>query len=66
VEGEPGPRGIDIVAATIIVEDGRRLTRTDVLRHCRQHLAEFKIPRRLRFRPAPRADLTGKVPKARH
>jgi fatty-acyl-CoA synthase len=52
-----------VIAATIIVEAGHELTRADVLRHCRQHLAEFKIPRRLRFLPASRTDLGGKIRK---
>ena len=63
VEAERGPRGIDLISATIAPEPGVELTRADVIRHCRQHLAEYKIPRVLRFVPALVTDLTGKVPK---
>jgi len=64
VEAAPGPGGMDIVAATIVAEPGVELTRTEVIQHCRKTLAEFKIPRVLRFVPALATDLTGKTTKA--
>jgi long-chain acyl-CoA synthetase len=63
VEAEPGPRDLEVVAAAIVSEPGVELTRTDVIRHCRQHLAEYKIPRIVRFLPALATDLTGKTPR---
>lgn len=63
VEPEKGPQGVDIVAAVIAPEPGVDLTRADVIRHCRQHLAEYKIPRVMRFVPCLAADLAGKAPK---
>jgi acyl-CoA synthetase (AMP-forming)/AMP-acid ligase II len=63
LDAEPGPRGVDVIAATIVVEPGVEISRANVLRHCRQHLAEFKIPRRLRFHSASSADPTGKTPR---
>jgi fatty-acyl-CoA synthase len=61
VRGEPGPRGVDLVAADIAVEPGVVLTRTDVIRYCRERLAGYKVPRVIRFLPASPHDLTGKL-----
>jgi long-chain acyl-CoA synthetase len=63
VEPESGPGGKDIVAASIVSEPGYTLTRAGVIQHCRKHLAEFKIPRVVRFEAAAATDLTGKTPK---
>jgi long-chain acyl-CoA synthetase len=63
VEAEAGPGGKDIVAASIVAESGGELTRAAVMQHCRKHLAEFKIPRVIKFVAAAAADLTGKTPK---
>jgi malonyl-CoA/methylmalonyl-CoA synthetase len=63
VEGEPGPGGMEIVAAVIAPEPGTSLTRAAVIQHCRKHLAEFKIPRVVRFTTAIAADLGGKSPR---
>ena len=57
---EPGPRGNDLVAATIVAEPSVKLVRADVIRHCRQHLAEYKIPQVVRFVEAL-SDITGKI-----
>ena len=63
VEPEAGPGGTDIVAASIVAACDHTLTRAGVIRHCRKHLAEFKIPRVVRFVAAEATDLTGKTPK---
>ena len=60
VEAAPGPGGMDVVSAVIVAEPGVELTRVDVIQYCRQVLAEFKIPRVVRFVPALATDLTGK------
>jgi len=60
VRGEPGPRGLEIVAANIAAEPGVELRRAEVVAHCRVHLAEYKIPRMIRFVAAMTSDLTGK------
>jgi long-chain acyl-CoA synthetase len=64
VEPEAGPGGTDIVAASIVAASGHRLTRAGVIRHCRKHLAEFKIPRVVRFVAVAATDLAGKTPKS--
>jgi long-chain acyl-CoA synthetase len=54
---------MEIVASVIAPEPGTNLTRAAVIQHCRRHLAEFKIPRVIRFAAAIAADLTGKSPQ---
>lgn len=61
VQAAHGPGGMDVVAAVIAPEPGVELTRADVIQHCRKVLAEFKIPRVVRFVPALGIDLTGKT-----
>jgi long-chain acyl-CoA synthetase len=61
VQGEPGPRGMDVVAVDITVEPGMLLTRADVIRYCRERLAEYKVPRVIRFLSVSPHDLTGKI-----
>jgi len=60
VRAEPGPRDIEVVAAYIAAESGVELTRAAVIAHCRGRLAEYKIPRIIRFVAALTDDLTGK------
>jgi len=61
VRAEPGPRGLDLVAAVIVLEPGLTLTRADVIRHCREHLADYKIPRVFHWVDSMATDLTGKA-----
>jgi len=49
-----------VVKAVVAVEEGVTLTRADVIRHCRDLLAEYKIPRLVELVPALPRDLTGK------
>ena len=61
VRAEPGPRGVDVVAAYLAPEPGKELVRADVIRYCRGRLADYKVPRVIRFVPSLTHDLTGKV-----
>jgi fatty-acyl-CoA synthase len=63
VEAERGPRGLDVVAATLATGRGEAPARTEVVRHCRAHLADYKIPRVIRFVATLAVDVTGKSPK---
>jgi fatty-acyl-CoA synthase len=49
VIGVPDARLQEVAAAFIELHDGRRLTREDVIRHCKGHIASFKIPRYVQF-----------------
>lgn len=57
-----GPQQERIIKAVISVGKGSTLTRTEVIGHCRQFLAEFKIPRVVEFMRELPADLSGKKP----
>jgi len=54
----------ELAAATIALRPGHKLTRQQVVTHCRQRLAEFKIPRQIEFVKNIAVDATGKRPQA--
>lgn len=60
VSGEYGRHHKQIIKAVIAVREGSSLSRAEVIGHCRQLLAEYKIPRIVKLVPAPPPDLTGK------
>lgn len=47
VVGAPDPIRGESIVAFVVMEEGAALDREDLFRHCRQHLAEFKVPRRI-------------------
>lgn len=49
VFGLAHPVWVESVTAAVVVRDGVTLTEDDVLRHCREHLAGFKIPKQVFF-----------------
>ena len=51
----------DTIKAIIVIEEGVRLTETDVLRHCADHLEDFMRPRRVEFRERLPRTPNGKV-----
>ena len=55
-----GRRHNQIIKAIIAVREGASLSRAEVIGHCRQLLAEYKIPRIVELVPALPPDLTGK------
>ncbi len=63
VEAETNPRGLDVVAATIALEPGLTLSRANIIGHCRAHMAEYKIPRVIKFISELTTDVSGKRPK---
>jgi long-chain acyl-CoA synthetase len=53
-------RHLEIIKAVIIVPPGASLTRENVVNHCREHLAEYKIPRVIDIVVAVPQDAAGK------
>ncbi|MGN5478730.1 AMP-binding enzyme [Cupriavidus basilensis] len=47
--GLPDPVRDQIVAAVIVLSSGMRVTEEELGRHCREQLAAYKVPRRMRF-----------------
>jgi len=62
VVGVPDDRWGEIPVAFVTVRPGQPLDRLDLISHARQHLAGFKVPRRIEFTDLPRTS-TGKIRK---
>ena len=62
VFGVVSPQGDDVVCC-VVVPDGA-CTTDDILGHCRERLADFKIPARIEFRDSLPKSSTGKVLRA--
>ncbi|HZS11646.1 MAG TPA: long-chain fatty acid--CoA ligase, partial [Nitrospirales bacterium] len=61
VAGIPlGIRG-ELIKAYVVLKDGERATSAELLEHCRQSLAKFKVPRKIEFRTELPKTLVGKV-----
>ena len=50
VFGMPDPNGGELVAACVVLQPGASLSEQELIRHCRQSLADYKVPRQLGFR----------------
>jgi acyl-CoA synthetase (AMP-forming)/AMP-acid ligase II len=49
VVGIPDPRYVEVPAAFVELADGKTVSETELIAHCRGKLASFKIPRHVRF-----------------
>lgn len=63
VIGVPDERMGEVGRAFIVVKDGHTLTEAEVLDYCREHLANFKNPRSVRFVDSLPRNASGKVLK---
>jgi fatty-acyl-CoA synthase len=63
VIGVPDDRWVEVGRAYIVVRDGHQITETEVLDHCRQRLAKFKVPQSVRFIDEIPRNATGKTLK---
>jgi long-chain acyl-CoA synthetase len=51
----------EIVAAWVVVKEGQTLTEQEVIDHCKEYLAPYKVPKRITFRDSLPANMVGKV-----
>ena len=67
VVGLPDPRLEEVLAAVVVLKDGRDATPDALRRHCKDALAAFKVPQHFRImgRDALPVTATGKVQKFR-
>ena len=49
------------VTASVVLAPGSLLTEQTILDHCRGHVASYKVPKRIDFRPALSRTTSGKV-----
>ena len=49
VIGLPDPKWIEAVSAVVVVKHGQTLDASALVGHCREHLAAFKVPKRVFF-----------------
>ena len=63
VIGLPDPKWVEAVTAVIVIKAGQALTEAEVLAHCNQHMATFKVPKRIVFAETLPKNPSGKLLK---
>ena len=63
VVGVPHPRWVEAVVAVVVPKAGQSLDEEQVLSHCREHLAGFKVPKSVQFAPSLPKNPSGKLLK---
>ena len=63
VVGQNDPRRGEHPVAFVAVMDGTQVDEKGLLHHIREHLADYKVPRKISFMPALPRNATGKVLK---
>ena len=62
VVSRPDPKWGETPCAFVTLKDGARTTEAEIIAFCRDHMAHFKAPRTVVFRPLPKTS-TGKIQK---
>jgi fatty-acyl-CoA synthase len=62
VVARPDPKWGETPCAFVTLKPGASVTEAEIIAHCRQHLAGFKVPKTVVFGPLPKTS-TGKVQK---
>ncbi len=62
VVATPDPKWGEVPCAFVELRDGARPSAEELIDHCRQHLARFKVPKQFVFGPLPKTS-TGKIQK---
>ncbi|TAJ07680.1 MAG: long-chain fatty acid--CoA ligase [Nitrospirae bacterium] len=57
------PQGLrgELIKAYVVLKEGAQASAAEILEHCRQHLAKFKVPKKVEFRQDLPKTLVGKV-----
>jgi len=63
VVGLPHPQWIEAVTAAVVCRPGQSVTADELLAHCREHLAGFKLPKRIVFVDELPKNASGKILK---
>ena len=62
VVAKPDPKWGETPCAFLEIKPGANVTEEDIIAHCKQHLAGFKVPRHIVFGEVPKTS-TGKIQK---
>ncbi|BAL26589.1 acyl-CoA synthetase [Azoarcus sp. KH32C] len=62
VVAKPDPKWGEVPAAYIEIKEGAQVTAEDIIAHCREHLARYKVPKYIEFCVLPKTS-TGKIQK---
>jgi fatty-acyl-CoA synthase len=63
VIGLPDDYWIEAVTAVVVAKPGATLAEADIIVHCRDHMAHFKVPKRVIFVDALPKNPSGKLLK---
>ena len=61
ITGEPDPATGERLLAHVVAEEGQKINDEELLEHCRQQLARYKVPRRIEMRDSLPQGLGGKI-----
>ncbi len=59
--GIPHPSKGEVMKAYVVLEDGVSMDKNEVIAYCREHLAQYKVPRQIEFRDGLPRTMVGKV-----
>ncbi|WP_417353663.1 acyl-CoA synthetase [Flavobacterium alkalisoli] len=62
VVAKPDDKWGEVVCAFIERKEGSNVTQEELINHCKQHMAKFKVPKEIRFEELPKT-ATGKIQK---
>ena len=63
VDAVPSSRVVEVIRARVLIRHDAQITRADIIEHCRQRLAEYKLPRIIEFVEVLPATFAGKMPR---
>lgn len=66
VYGVPDPIIDERITVDIVLDDGVKIEEDEILEYCREHLADYKIPREVKFVSNIERTKTGKIKRGAH